>query len=171
RLLLITAQRNSEVCGLRLSELDIEQRVWSLPIERTKKSQHHMLPLPDTAISIISEAMRTTADNTFLFASNSKEGHLTCGALDHAMVRIFQTWETDYTPHDLRRTATTGMAALGVSRFITNKIRNKVDRSVAAIYDRHKYLDEMRAAMDTWSNQLHEITTCKAGSSRQQSSF
>src|SRR5699024_2421350 len=97
RLLLITAQRNSEVCGLRLSELDIEQRVWSLPIERTKKSQHHMLPLPDTAISIISEAMRTTADNTFLFASNSKEGHLTCGALDHAMVRIFQTWETDYT--------------------------------------------------------------------------
>lgn len=161
RLLLITAQRNSEVCGFRLSELYIEQRVWSLLTERTQNAQHHMLPLSNMALSIISEAMRITADDTFLFASNNRQGHLTRGALEHAMVRIFRTWEADYTPHDLRRTATTGMSALGVSRFITDKIRNKVDRSIAAIYDRYEYLDEKRAALDAWTNKLYKIITCE----------
>src|SRR5699024_5730898 len=50
RLLLITAQRSGEICGLQLSELDTERRLWLLPSERTKNRQSHVVPLSDLAL-------------------------------------------------------------------------------------------------------------------------
>ena len=39
RLMLLTGQRPGEVCGILKSELDFETGIWTLPKERTKKSQ------------------------------------------------------------------------------------------------------------------------------------
>jgi integrase len=59
--------------------------------------------------------------------------------------------------HDLRRTAATGMAALGVSQFDIARVLNHSDSSVTAIYNRHAYLAEKRRALDLWANRLSEI--------------
>jgi len=47
RLLLLTGQRESEVAGLRWSELDIPNRVWDLPGMRTKNGKAHIIHLSD----------------------------------------------------------------------------------------------------------------------------
>ena len=76
--------------------------------------------------------------------------------LDHFMstaageVAVIEPWRF----HDLRRTATTGMARLGIAPHIADKVLNHTAgtiRGVAAVYNRHAYLDERRAALHAWS--------------------
>ena len=62
-----------------------------------------------------------------------------------------------FTPHDLRRTASTHLHRLGTPRHVVEKTLGHVDSSVAGVYDRHAYLDERRAALDAWAEQLREI--------------
>jgi integrase len=45
RLLLLTGQRRSEVAGIQWSEIDEGKRLWTLPGERTKNKQAHVVPL------------------------------------------------------------------------------------------------------------------------------
>jgi len=52
--------------------------------------------------------------------------------------------------HDLRRTATTGMARLGIAPHVADRVLNHTAgtiRGVAAIYNRFEYLDERKAAL------------------------
>ncbi len=60
----------------------------------------------------------------------------------------------DWTVHDLRRTALTGMARLGCPRVVQDRIANHADRGIAAIYDLHSYDDEARTWLQTWADYL-----------------
>jgi integrase len=53
------------------------------------------------------------------------------------------------TPHDLRRTFASKVAALGFGRDAMNRITNHKDGGIADVYDRHHYADENRKIMDT----------------------
>jgi integrase len=53
----------------------------------------------------------------------------------------------DFNPHDLRRTAGTTMAELGVPRFIVERVLNHTDRTVTSVYDRYSYSTEKMAAV------------------------
>ena len=62
-----------------------------------------------------------------------------------------------FTSHDLRRTAATNLAALGTPRIVVAKILNHVDQQVTAVYDRHAYDQEKRAALQAWSDRIDRI--------------
>ena len=53
----------------------------------------------------------------------------------------------DWTPHDLRRTARTLMAKLGVPKSLAEKVQNHTDGSIDAIYDRFDYRAERMDAV------------------------
>jgi integrase len=63
----------------------------------------------------------------------------------------------DFRGHDLRRTAASIMASGGISRLTISKILNHVERSITAVYDRHSYDAEKRAALDWWDIKLGAI--------------
>jgi alpha-D-ribose 1-methylphosphonate 5-phosphate C-P lyase len=67
----------------------------------------------------------------------------------------------DFRGHDLRRTAASLMVGSGVSRLTVSKILNHVERSVTAVYDRHSYDAEKRAALDKWARSLASIVSTK----------
>ena len=67
-----------------------------------------------------------------------------------------------FTPHDLRRTVASQIAALGFGRVVVGKILNHVDRGVIAIYDRHGYDSEKRKALDAWDRKLQSIISGEA---------
>lgn len=57
-----------------------------------------------------------------------------------------------FTTHDFRRTFSTYLAALGTDKHIIDRLTNHAPAgmtTVAAIYNRHTYADEKRAAMTT----------------------
>lgn len=61
-----------------------------------------------------------------------------------------------WTPHDLRRTASTQMANHGVYPHITEKILNHTMKGVLAVYNLGEYLPERKSALELWSDLIEE---------------
>jgi len=67
----------------------------------------------------------------------------------------------DVRPHDFRRTAASVMASGGVPRLTISKILNHVETGVTAIYDRHSYDPEKKAALSWWGAKLDALIAGK----------
>jgi integrase len=62
--------------------------------------------------------------------------------------------------HDLRRTAASRMAQLGVSPHVIEKVLNHTTGSlagVAGVYNRYGYGPEKRHALETWARYLERL--------------
>ena len=67
---------------------------------------------------------------------------------------------TDWRLHDIRRTVTSGMAQLGIAPHIADKILNHQSGTisgVAAVYQRHEFLDERKKALDAWGSYVQSL--------------
>src|ERR671938_1600879 len=68
----------------------------------------------------------------------------------------------DWTLHDLRRTVVSGMARLGVAPHVADKILNHQSGTisgVAAVYQRHEFLQERREALNMWGTFIGSLLT------------
>jgi integrase len=182
KLLLVTAQRPGEVAGAMIGEFNIDQRLWSLPAERTKNGRPHLVPLSSLAVSIV-EADRGERRDGPLLPNRSGEP-MTSQAIGRAFYENVEALgipvpaqqqrapddpqaalaarrerrRVAFSPHDLRRTASTRMTELGFTRFM---VLNHVERGVGRVYDRYEYFREKRQAVEAWAVRLEEILTGK----------
>lgn len=159
RLALLTGQRIGELC--RMSENQLNGNLWTIPT--TKNRLIHTVPLCAMALEII-EATKPYRVNGLLFP-NTKGGVMKSQVISKVMERI--AWDsapdTDRpTPHDLRRTFTTGISKLGFNRLVQDKVTNHKDNSVGGIYDRNDYHKEKRQALEAWERHIKEILTGEA---------
>lgn len=66
--------------------------------------------------------------------------------------------------HDLRRTAATRMAELGVPVEHIGRVLNHAPRGITAtVYDKHTYIPEKRRALDVWADYLKSIVATEDG--------
>src|SRR5829696_3865531 len=54
--LILTASRTSEALGLKWSEIDLTEKVWTVPAGRMKAGRQHRVPLAPRALEILSRA-------------------------------------------------------------------------------------------------------------------
>ncbi len=158
RLCLVTVQRRGEVAGMRRSEIDGDW--WIIPKERTKNGKAHRVPLSPFAKRLIEHA----SGDDFLFPSSRKNGPngeqipIESRALTNAITKNRHLIEAErFCTHDLRRTAATKIAELGVPRFDIAKILNHSDHAVTAVYDHYAYDAEKKRALLKWGRKLQEI--------------
>ena len=166
KLCLITGQRVGEAAGMRRDELDFERRVWSLPGSRTKNGFAHSVPLSSLAISIIEEALSDAGDDS-IFVFPSGDGALPAMAVAKSIERARERFGIEHwTAHDLRRTALTNMAKLGVMPIVLGHIANH--RSVTkagmtlSVYVQHAYEREKREGLNLWADRLKAIIAGEA---------
>jgi len=157
KLRLLTAQRGGEVMSMRWHDLDLSTAWWTIPAEVSKNKLAHRVPLSRTAVTLI-EALRTAAMNTVfvLGAASRTKGAGARGKRQQSEAAATFT-VPDFRGHDLRRTAASMMASGGIPRLTISKILNHVERSITAVYDRHSYDAEKRAALDWWDAKLRAI--------------
>ena len=159
QLVLVTAQRNGEVRTVRKQDIDIDAGWWTIPGEMTKNGLSHRVPLTPMAIDIIKQGLKLSEkkDSDLVFPSPRTGGPLRADALPHSVRNNSFMGLTHWTPHDLRRTAASHMAADGTSRLVISKVLNHVETGITAVYDRHSYDKEKRAALEKWSKSLKKI--------------
>jgi integrase len=150
QLLILTGQRRGEVAGMRWSELDLDNKLWTIPAERAKNKTTHMVPLSEAAVEIISRVPRVkNVDMVF-----STTGSSTVSGFSRAKRRLDKaTGIRDWRLHDLRRTVASGMQRLGIKLEVTEKVLNHRSGSfggIVGVYQQHDYADETRAALDAW---------------------
>ncbi len=152
QLLLLTAQRRGEVVGMRWAELDLRQGVWTIPGARTKNGKAHSVPLTPRVRAILKSLPRFESE--FVFPGRGKPEQSYSGYSKGKRDLDAAADLHDWTLHDLRRTAATGMAELGVPPHVVEKILNHSTGSfagVAGVYNRFEYRSEMRSALRLWA--------------------
>ena len=154
-LLALTGQRREEVARLSWEELDLEQRIWTLPKSRTKNAKQHVVHLSEQSLGVL---MRVGKRGLFVF---STLGTKSFNEFSKAKRQLDQlSGVTGWRLHDLRRTCVSGMARLGVAPHVADKILNHQSGTisgVAAVYQRHDFLSERRQALDLWGGHIGTI--------------
>jgi integrase len=157
KLLLLTGCRLNEVAGMRRTELSADGSAWAIPGARTKNRRPHIVPLPPLARELIAsvpcagELVFTTTGRTPVSGWSKVKRRL-----DSRM--NIAPWRL----HDLRRTAATGMAELGISPHIVEAALNHVSGAragVAGTYNRAAYAAEKKTALERWAMQVEGLAT------------
>lgn len=176
KLSLVTGQRIGEVCGIAKSELDLTsvEPTWTIPAPRTKnKRDNHRVPLSPLAVALVREALALQSAETgdgieripspFLFPARAKRdrshGPIMGGAASVALFRGRKALGIeDFRIHDLRRTAGTRMAELGINPHTISLILNHISASKSTItskvYVQYSYDKEKREALERWGEAL-----------------
>ena len=160
RLQLLTGCRVGEIAGAKWSEFDLVKGEWVLPGSRTKNKRPVLIPLSPAALEIVSVLDRS---GPYLFPrAGQLARHLRTDVATHEFGHATFPGITErVTTHDLRRTAATIMASLGVHRVVVDAIQNHVDGTVGGIYDRYKYYPEKCDALLRLARRIEEVASGK----------
>lgn len=169
KVLLLTGQRLSEVAGM--TEAEIRGETWHLPAPRTKNGRAHDLPLSEAVQDILAGMERVESKAGLIHTSKGKtpvsgfhkgRGHLAARMVEIASEEAGKPVEIPHwTFHDLRRTAATGMARLGIPVRVTKAVLNHASGTgggIVGVYQRHDYADEKRAALEAWARFVADLT-------------
>jgi len=184
KLLLLTGQRVGEVCGINVDEVD--GHWWTLPPERTKNRQTHTVYLTDTAIELLGTPVNGYYFPSPVTKSDSEGNpiytHIDENAVAYAIRRNLKDYQPrrpiknekismvqvpeekkmeleHFTPHDLRRTFSTGLAKLGFHDEIIDAVTGHKKQGIIKIYNRHKYDVEKQQALQAWEKKLLSTVT------------
>jgi integrase len=154
-LLALTGQRREEVAMLAWDELDLTQRIWTIPKLRTKNAKPHIVQLSDQSIAVL-KRMKTQGPHVFAF-----HGAKPFPDFARAKRKLDELSKvTGWRLHDLRRTCVSGMARLGIAPHVADKILNHQSGTitgVAAVYQRHEFLLERKDALERWGAHMAKI--------------
>jgi integrase len=157
KLLLALCVRKSELLAARWQEFDLDGRgdagpVWRLPGSRTKTGDALDIPL----VPAVVEWLKMLAGGSeYVFPQRRRDPrqrvpHVGLDTLNVALTRVEHGLEP-FTLHDLRRTARTHLAALGVRREVAERCLGHRVGGVEGTYDRHDYFNERREALTQWT--------------------
>lgn len=171
KIILATAQRPGEVCGATKAELNLENGSWLIPSKRTKNKEAHFVPLSKLAAKLFKQALSLSGDSDFIFSSRPRKGRalgltaaIQVNALSHAMrlsLKELGLKAKPATPHDLRRTAATHMARLGIPNHNVGRVLNhgtEMRRTITSrVYIHYDYANEKKLALESWASELSRI--------------
>jgi integrase len=166
QLLLLTGARLHEASDMRRSELS-NRATWVIPAARVKNRRDHVVPLSPRACSILSEVKRVAGKPGFVFSTTGNtpvSGFSKIKKrLDVLMTAAAEKDGAEFVPfrlHDLRRSAATIMANIGIAPHIIEATLNHVSgakASVAGTYNRAAYEPEKRVALERLAAHVEEL--------------
>jgi integrase len=160
KLLLLCGQRRSEVAEMTWSE--IEGDTWRLSGARTKNGKPHDVPLSRQALAVIEQQPRISGCDA-IFTSGGKPIN-NFSRIKAEIDKIMPPETPPWVVHDLRRTVASGMGGLSVALPVIEKVLNHASgsfRGIVAVYQRHDYANEKRAALARWGDHVERIVKGK----------
>lgn len=174
RMLILTMQRRQEVAEMDWSEIDIDARRWTLPADRAKNDQEHVIPLTSLALAELQLLGPKRKGLVFTTTGTTPVSGFFKGraALHRDMIAYLKAKQIEeggdpdqvevpnWRLHDIRRTGATHLQSLRVPVEVTESVLNHISGTragVAGIYNRYRYDDEKRTALDAWDAKLRAL--------------
>ena len=162
RLLLVTCARVGELTRAEWVHVDLKAGEWFIPEENSKTGKGFAVPLPPCAVGWFKELEELACGSRFVLPArqqsrtgpSGEETHFeqrTLNATLHRLCARLEDKTRRFTPHDLRSTARSHLAALGVPVLIAERCLNHSLGGLVAVYDQHDYMTERRAALELWA--------------------
>jgi integrase len=146
---ILTGQRRDEVRCMMWSEIDLGRALWSLPAARNKGKRDHEIPLAPAMLALLGDRPRPGKP---VFTSDGRKPYAGQKRLKTILDR--ESGVTGWTLHDVRRTVSTGLAALHVPQDTIDRVLNHAKGNLAGTYNRHQYLHEKRRALEAWAERV-----------------
>jgi integrase len=146
---------------MRWDELDLDARTWTLPPERRKTGgsdpEPFVIALAPQALAAIKRQPRLEGSPFVFWGRRDRSQFDFQNALLDRVKKAagIPNWRLQ----DLRRTARTGMATLGVSQVVAELcLGHNAKPGLVGVYDRHDYAPEMKAAWLKWARHVRKLT-------------
>lgn len=155
KIILVTCVRKSELIKARWSNIDLDACLWDIPAEDAKNDNLLTIPLPLIVVDWFRELKALAATSPWALPARvsrraASSEHISKSTLNAALKRI--GWlRREPTPHDLRSTARSYLAELGVAETVAERCLNHAIGGLPGIYNKHAYLDERRHALELWA--------------------
>lgn len=150
KILLATCVRKGELIRARWCDVDFEGSSWSIPAEHSKSGKGFVVPLAATVVGWFSELHELAGRSEWVLQGLNKAAHMSRSTLNLALKRL-DAEARDFSPHDLRSTARSHLAALGVDLIVAERCLNHSLGGLVAVYDQHDYFAERRRALELWA--------------------
>ena len=153
RLTIYTAVRSNETRFAVWPEFDLDNGIWSIPAERMKAGEAHIVPLPASAVTILRKrwAERESDDSLVFTANNGKP------ISDMTMTKILRDGGIGgYTVHGFRSAFTNWVAEqTDFPKEVADKaLAHKLPNRVEAAYRRTDFFAKRRELMALWAAHL-----------------
>ncbi len=159
KLLILTGQRRGEIAALESSFINAKDRTITLPATLAKNGREHTFPYGEMVAATL-EAIPRLNSTSYLFPARGHEDRAFSGWSKSKETLEYLPSIKPWTLHDLRRTFATNLASLGVAPHVVERLLNHCSGTisgVAAIYNRYRFMDEMREAVSLWERQLARV--------------
>lgn len=162
RLTILTAVRSNEARFATWHEFDLDAATWSIPAERMKMKQPHVVPLSEPAMALVKriheeqEALGELRSDSMLFSANRRKP-----ISDTTMLKAIRDMKIDtVTVHGFRSSFTDWAAeCTQVPKEVADKaLAHRVPNAVEAAYRRTDFFDKRRDLMVKWAEFLTKRT-------------
>ena len=141
--LILTGCRRDEAREARWCEIDRRRKLWTLPPERSKNGRQHTVPISEAALALLDD-LPTFEGGDFIFSA--KDGSTPYKNVIKPKERISAlSGVFEWTLHDLRRTAASGMGDLGIPGETIARVLNHSERAIAGVTSRYNRADQTEA--------------------------
>ncbi len=147
--LILTATRTSEVILAEWSEIDLEEKAWTIPAERMKAGNIFRVPLSERCIEILKRAKDISSNGPYVFPGQSEEKPLST----MVFLMMIRRMGKDITAHGFRSSFRDWAAErTNFSREVCEMaLAHTVSNKVEAAYLRGDLFDKRCQLMDTWA--------------------
>lgn len=153
-----TMTRPSEASGAKWCEIDIDEKVWTIPAERMKKRREHRIPLTKQAIELLDVMKPISGHREFIFPSD-RDPKKPCNSQTANMALKRMGFAGKLVSHGLRSLASTTLNEQGFEAdLIEAALAHVDDNQVRSAYNRTDYLERRVPMMCWWSGHIGEAT-------------
>lgn len=178
-LMLATGCRVGEISQAKWSDVDLDNKIWTIPAEVAKNTKEHKIYLSSFAVKWFEVLRPAEMCSDWVFPAANKPGeHLCVKSITKQVgdrqrqgfpmqnrsqaVASLKLSGGDWTPHDLRRTAATLAGELGTAPYVIERMLNHQQRNpLERIYQRQSLEAEQREGWRLLGERL-ELLTCGA---------
>ncbi len=159
KIMLATATRVGEMTSAEWSAVDLLKREWTLPKEITKNKTTFVIPLPEVVAGWFLELQALAFGSQYVLPIRKRrtgggDAHMADATLNAALNGLCESLGDTcrrFTPHDLRSTCRSHLAALGVNLIVAERCLNHNLGGLVGVYDQHDYMTERRSALEKWA--------------------
>ena len=163
KILLATCARINELAGAKWEDVHFDQAEWLIPHPKGKKDRSFTVPLCPAVMGWFRELQVYACGSPFVLPARQARRRVRYGGDTHIDQRALNSMlhklcnrlgdkVRRFTPHDLRSTARSHLAALGIDVIVAERCLNHSLGGLIAIYDRHDYITERRTALALWTD-------------------
>ena len=151
-----TMVRPSEAAGTRWDEIDIENKIWTIPAERMKKRKPHSIPLTAQSLLLLEVMRPISGHRDFVFPSHKDPKQPTNNQTANAALKRMG-FDKLLVAHGLRALASTTLNEQGFDSDVIEAALSHVDKDdVRRAYNRTDYFNRRIELMKWWSDHIQQ---------------